>query len=108
MTPSPWPQGRELLQDLGFLGFTLAGVLIMPPQKKPRGKERTDDQKAENRPMARRRVRIEQVIWSVQRRRIGKDTIWVWIDTARDRVMAVCCGVHNFRLRLHPWPAFSK
>jgi hypothetical protein len=107
MTPSPLPQGSELLQDLGFLGLTLTGVLIRQLHKKPRGKELTDDQKAENQAIARRRVRIEYVICSVKRCRIVKDTIRVWKDTTRDLVMAVCCGLHNFRLRLHPWPALS-
>jgi hypothetical protein len=108
VTPYPLPQGSELLQDLGFLGFTLAGVLITQPHKKPRGKELTDAQKAENQTIARRRVRIEHVICSVKRCRMVKDTIRVWKDTARDMVMAICCGLHNFRLRLHPWPALSK
>jgi hypothetical protein len=108
VTPYPWPTGSELFHDLGFLGLTLAGVLITPPHKKPRGKELTHDQKAENQLIARRRVRIEHVICSVKRCRIVNDTIRVWKDTARDMVMAVCCGLHNFRLRLHPWPAFSK
>ena len=32
-TPYPLPQGSHLLQDLGFLGFTLEGVTIEMPQK---------------------------------------------------------------------------
>ena len=32
-TPDPLPQGSNLLQDLGFLGFTLDGVTIEMPQK---------------------------------------------------------------------------
>ena len=37
-TPYPLPEGSELLQDLGFVGFTLAGVVITQPHKKPRGR----------------------------------------------------------------------
>jgi hypothetical protein len=106
-TPYPLPEGSELLQDLGFVGFTLAGVLITQPHKKPRGKELTDEQKAENRVIARRRVVIEHIISSIKRCRIVKDTIRLWKDTARDMVMAVCCGLHNFRLRLCPWPSLA-
>jgi Zn ribbon nucleic-acid-binding protein len=107
-TAYPLPEGSELLQDLGFVGFTLAGVLITQPHKKPRGKELTAEQKAENRVIARRRVFIEHIICSIKRCRIVKDTIRLWKDTARDMVMAVCCGLHNFRLRLCPWPSLAN
>ena len=107
-TPYPLPEGSELLQDLGFVGFTLAGVLITQPHKKPRGQELTDEQKAENGAIARRRVLIEHIICSIKRCRIVKDTIRLWKDTARDMVMAICCGLHNFRLRLCPWPSLCK
>ena len=107
-TPYPLPEGSELLQDLGFVGFTLEGVRITQPHKKPRGQELTDDQKAENRVIAARRVLIEHIICSIKRCRIVKDTLRLWKDTARDMVMAVCCGLHNFRLRLCPWPSLSQ
>ena len=34
-TPYPLPQGSYLLQDLGFLGFTLDGVMIEMPTTPP-------------------------------------------------------------------------
>ena len=104
-TPYPLPEGSELLQDLGFVGFTVPGVVITQPHKKPRGRELTEAQKAENRALAQRRVLIEHIICSIKRCRIVKDTIRLWKDTARDMVMAICCGLHNFRLRLCPWPS---
>ena len=105
-TPYPLPEGSELLQDLGFLGFSLDGVQITMPHKKPRGQELTEAQKAENKVISHRRVRIEHIICSIKRCRIVKDTIRLWKDTARDLVMAICCGLHNFRLRLHLWPSY--
>ena len=107
-TPYPLAEGSELLQDLGFVGFSLVGVQITQPHKKPRGQELTDEQKAENRVIAQRRVLIEHIICSIKRCRIVKDTIRLWKDTARDLVMAVCCGLHNFRLRLCPWPSLAQ
>ena len=107
-TAYPLPDGSELLQDLGFVGFSLAGVQITQPHKKPRDQELTDEQKAENRVIARRRVRIAHIICSIKRCRIVKDTIRLWKDTARDMVMAICCGLHNFRLRLSPWPSLNQ
>jgi hypothetical protein len=106
-TPYPLAEGSELLQDLGFQGFTLDGIQITQPHKKPRGKELTDAQKAENKRISHRRVRVEHIICSVKRCRIVKETIRLWKDTARDMVMAICCGLHNFRLRLNPWPAYE-
>lgn len=106
-TPYPLPQGSELLQDLGFIGFSLEGIQITQPHKKPRGGSLTEEQKAENRLIAHRRVRIEHIISSIKRCRLIKDTIRLWKDTSRDLVMAICCGLHNFRLRLNPWPTYQ-
>jgi DDE superfamily endonuclease len=106
-TPYPLPQGSELLQDLGFVGFSIEGVAIMQPHKKPRGGELTDQQKAENKAISHRRVRIEHIICSIKRLRIVKDTIRLWKDTARDMVMDIGVGLHNFRLRLNPWPFYQ-
>ncbi|MGE3541464.1 MAG: hypothetical protein AB7N91_29030 [Candidatus Tectimicrobiota bacterium] len=38
-TPYPLPAGSQLLQDLGFLAFTLPQVEILMPTKKPCGQE---------------------------------------------------------------------
>lgn len=103
-TPYPLPDGSELIDDLGFLGYELPGVQHTRPVKKPKGKELTPEQKAHNRDVARRRIVAEHVISSVKRCRIVKDTIRLWKDTLRDMVMEVCCGLHNFRVRLSPWP----
>ena len=43
-TPYPLPAGSQLLQDLGFLAFTLPQVEILMPTKKPRGQELTREQ----------------------------------------------------------------
>jgi hypothetical protein len=106
-TPYPLPKGSELLQDLGFIGFTLDGIRITQPHKKPRKQALTEAQKAENHMIAHRRVRIEHIICSIKRCRIIKDTIRLWKDTARDMVMEICCGLHNLRLRLNPWPHYQ-
>ena len=66
-TPYPLPAGSHLLQDLGFLAFTLDGVRSITPFKKPRGGRLSDEQKAFLQRLARRRVRIEHVISSVKR-----------------------------------------
>jgi hypothetical protein len=102
-TPYPLPAGSRLLQDLGFLAFTLDEVEIMMPTKKPRGRALTRAQKAANRRIARRRVRVEHVNSRVKRCRIVHDTCRLRKAGVRDLIMEVCCALHNFRVRLTPW-----
>ena len=102
-TPYPLPAGSRLLQDLGFLAFTLPGVVILMPTKKPRGQELTREQQRANQALHQRRLRIEHVNSSVKRCRIVKDRIRLWKEGVRDLVMELCCALHNFRVRLNPW-----
>lgn len=102
-TPYPLPRGSHLLQDLGFLGFTLDGVMIEMPIKKTPKRALTDEQKAANQSKARRRIYIEHVNSSVKRCRILKDICRLLISGIRDMVVEIGCALHNFRLRLDPW-----
>ena len=102
-TPYPLPAGSRLLQDLGFLAFTLDHVAISMPTKKPRGRALTRPQKAANRRIARRRVRMEHVNSRVKRCRIVHDISRLRKVGVRDLVMEICCALHNFRVRLIPW-----
>jgi hypothetical protein len=92
-----------LLQDLGFLSFTLPHVEILMPTKKPRGEELSLEQQLTNQALHQRRLRIEHVNSSVKRCRIVKDRIRLWKQGVRDLVMELCCALHNFRVRLNPW-----
>jgi hypothetical protein len=97
------PAGSTLYQDTGFQGFTLVGVMIIQPKKKPRGQELTEEEKENNRAISKIRIRIEHVIGGVKRYRIVKDKIRNWKENFRDKVMETCCGLHNFRLNFRPW-----
>jgi hypothetical protein len=92
-----------LLQDLGFLAFTLPQVEILMPTKKSRGEELTWEQHVANQALHQRRLRIEHVNRSVKRCRIVKDRLRLWKQGVRDLVMELCCALHNFRVRLTPW-----
>jgi hypothetical protein len=74
----------------------------MPP-KKPRGQELTWEQQVANHALNQRRLRMEHVHSSVKRCRIVKDRMRLWKAGVRDRVMELCCALHNFRVRLTPW-----
>jgi hypothetical protein len=102
-TPYPLPAGSRLLQDLGFLAFTLPAVAILMPTKKSRGQELTREQQGANQVLNQRRLRIEHVNSSVKRCRIVKDRSRLWKQGVRDLVMELCCALHNFRVRLTPW-----
>jgi hypothetical protein len=102
-TPSPLPAGSRLLQDLGFLAFTLPQGEILMPTKKPRGQELPLEEQRAHQALHQRRLRIEHVNSRVKRCRIVKDRIRLWKEGVRDRVMELCCAVHNFRVRLTPW-----
>jgi hypothetical protein len=99
-TPYPLPAGSRLLQDLGFLAFTLPEVAILMPTKKSRGQELTREQQGANQVLNQRRLRIEHVNSSVKRCRIVKDRSRLWKQGVRDLVMELCCALHNFRVRL--------
>ena len=92
-----------MLQDLGFLAFTLPQVEILMPTKKPRGQELPLEEKRANQALHHRRLRIEHVNRSVKRCRMVKDRIRLWKEGVRDLVMDICCALHNFRVRLTPW-----
>ena len=91
-TPYPLPAGSGLLQDLGFLSFTLPEVAILMPTKKPRGAELSLEQQLANQVLNQRRLRIEHVNSSVKRCRIVKDRIRLWKQGVRDLVMELCCA----------------
>jgi hypothetical protein len=102
-TPYPLPAGSGWWQDLGFLAFTLPEVEVLMPTKQPRGQELTLEQQRANQALHQRRLRIEHVKSSVKRCRIVKDRSRLWKQGVRDLVMALCCALHNFRVRLTPW-----
>jgi hypothetical protein len=102
-TPYPLPAGSHLLQDLGFLAFTLPEVEILMPTRKPRGQDLSVEEQLSNQALHQRRLRIEHVNSSVKRCRIVKDRLRLWKKGVRDQVMEICCALHNFRVRLSPW-----
>jgi hypothetical protein len=101
--PYPLPAGSQLWQDLGFLAFTRPQVEMLMPPKKPRGRELTWEQHVANQALKQRRLRSEHGNSSVKRCRIVKDRLRLWKQGIRDRVMELCCALHNFRVRLTPW-----
>jgi len=77
-----------------LLALTLPQGAILRPPKKPRGQELPREPHVANQALHHRRRRIEHV---------NSDRLRLWKEGVRDRVMALCCALHNFRVRLTPW-----
>jgi hypothetical protein len=93
------PDGSVLGQDSGFQGFTLPGVTILQPKKKPPKGALTDEEKADNRWISHIRILVEHSIGGVKIYRIVRDVIRHYCPDIRDQVMGICCGLFNFRLK---------
>jgi hypothetical protein len=96
--PYPLPAESRLLQDLGFMAFTLPQVEILMPRKKPPGAELSPAQQRAN-PLPPTADRACQQ----QRQALSRRQSRLWKQGVRDVVMETCCALHNFRLRLTPW-----
>ncbi len=71
---------------------------MIQPLKKPKGKQLTESQKQENKAKSSVRVVVEHAIGRVKICRIVKDKIRLWKPQIKDKLMQLCCGLHNFRL----------
>jgi hypothetical protein len=63
-----YPKDIGVYQDTGFQGYAPDGVKTFQPQKKPKGKELTPEQKEHNRLISSIRIVIEHIIAGMKRR----------------------------------------
>ena len=73
-----------LWEDLGFIGLNPDNADVRRPIKKPRKKELDDLQKAFNRQISSKRVKVEHAIGQCKIFRIVKDEIRAFKDEFRD------------------------
>ena len=73
--PEIFPKSITLWLDLGFTGVDkdYPDASVMMPKKKPRGKELTGKEKAQNKVISSIRVRVEHAIGGIKRMRITTD-----------------------------------
>jgi len=78
--------------DLAFIGFDkdYPEACVMMPKKKPRGKELTDEEKAQNKTIA-----------GIKRLRITTDKFRNKTDSFNDKAMLISCGLWNYHLKYH-------
>lgn len=94
----PFPEGSTLWKDTGFQGFEPPGVTTHQPQKKPRGGELSDAQRATNADISSQRIGVEHAIGGVKVFGIVKDIFRNFKSGYDDLVMETACGLHNFRV----------
>lgn len=91
-----------MLADLGFQGWKPQNVKLILPHKKPRNtktekRDLTQVQKNFNKELAKRRVKVENVLAHVKILRIVKDKNRNYRFGFRENLMKTACGLYNFR-----------
>jgi hypothetical protein len=102
------PAGFSLYQDSGYQGYSPAGVKIIQPQKKPKGREWSREQKERNREISVDRVRVEHATGSIKRERIVKDECRLRKDNFVNNIFVSCAALHHFRLLSNPFNYKNK
>jgi hypothetical protein len=93
-----FPAGSTVYKDTGFQGYEPEGVSTHQPQKKPRGKDLTPEEKEANRLISRVRVKVEHSIGGIK---IFGIAHYVFRNIKKgfvDLVMETVCGLFNLRL----------
>lgn len=93
-----WFSKFEVLIDLGFIGFdkNYESNKLRIPDKKPRGKELTENQKKENKNISSKRVKVEHAIGGMKRFRILSDRLRMKDFYLYDDVVEICAGLWNY------------
>ncbi len=87
-----------LSKDKAYQAYLVAGVHLLEPFKAKRNNPLTDFQKEFNQWISSIRITCEHAIAGVKRCRLLKETLRYFDATFRDKIMAVGCGLHNFRV----------
>jgi hypothetical protein len=92
------PQTSVSIKTPDFIGYDPEGVQTFQPQKKPKGKDLTAEQKEQNSLISSIRIVIEHIIAGIKRCRIVKDLFRNTKEKYDDLVMEIACALHNFRV----------
>lgn len=92
-----------VLADLGFLAWKPRNVALILPHKKPKNTKKekrdlTQEQKDFNQQLAKKRVKVENVLAHVKILRIVKDKNRNYKQGFRENLMLTACALYNFRL----------
>lgn len=93
----PFPAGSRIEADTGYQGWKVEGAEVKTPQKKPRNRELSAEQKEANRKLSQRRVRVEHAIAGIKAHRLVHDVYRGRSEGFVDRAMLVAVGLYNFK-----------
>lgn len=95
-----WFEEHHLLVDLGFLGICkdYRAKQISIPDKKPKNKKLTEEQKAENKEKSKKRVSIEHTIGGLKRYRFLSDRLRCRDIKLYNTIAGICAGMWNISL----------
>lgn len=96
----PFPPGSRVPSDSGYQGYAVEGVAVLTPFKKPRGGERTPDEKAFNTQLSRHRIPVEHAIGGLKVARMLRDPFRNRADGMADTAIVVAAGLYNFKCQL--------
>lgn len=97
-----FPEGSRLGKDTGFQGYEPPGVNTYQPKKKPRGRDLTEEERAENRRLSSERIAVEHSIGGVKVFRITQNIFRHLKQGFDDLTMETACGLHNLRVDARP------
>ena len=95
------PKGTDANADLGFQGIRndFPHLNSVIPHKKPRGRELTPEQKAENRMISSHRVISEHAICGIKIPKSLRDVYRNRKEKFDGRLINIGCGIWNYRLK---------
>ncbi|WP_114783958.1 transposase family protein [Botryobacter ruber] len=89
---------KDLLADLGFVGYKPQGTQPCLPVKKLPNQELSELGKQFNQLLASIRVKVEHVMAGIKRVKIVKDKVRLRTELVRNQVMCIACGWQNLRV----------
>lgn len=100
LDPKVIPKNIALWVDMGFTGIKkdYTGASIVIPKRKPKGKELSDLEKADNKIISGIRILSEHAIGGIKRLRIVTDKFRNKTDRFNDKAMFIACGLWNYQL----------
>jgi DDE superfamily endonuclease len=91
-------RNMTIMADLGFLGLSSENAKIILPHKQYKNRPLEEKQQAENTWHAHVRVKVEHTIACIKRFRKVKETYRGRLYGREDRLMLICCALHNLRI----------
>lgn len=99
--PLNLPSGIFIWQDTGFLGHNPENAVVLMPQKKPKGKELSAEEKSLNKNISSIRIGVEHTIGGAKRWRVVKEVYRCRKFGFDHKVMCIAYGLRNFLISLN-------